>query len=310
MTRKIVTMLFLSFALVMSCAKTDTGLPKSQKSEGKIGEKTQLIIGLVPERNIFAQVERFKPLAEYLSKKIGLKVTLKIVPEYGDIIHDFLPLNLDGAFFGSFTYALAHTRLGLEVLARPENLKGVSTYFGIIFVRRDSGIRTIKDMKGKRFAFVDKATTAGYLLPLAYFKQNGIKNYKAYLKETYFTGTHEDAILDVLNKKADIGAAKNTEFDRMAAADRRITNELAILVSSPAVPENALAVRKDLDLTIKTRLKEALLRMNDEPEGREVLEKLGDRRFIETTEKDYEPVFTYAKDIGLDLATFDYMKEK
>ncbi|MGO9612701.1 MAG: phosphate/phosphite/phosphonate ABC transporter substrate-binding protein [Dissulfurispiraceae bacterium] len=310
MARKIAAMLLLSLVLVMSCAKSDTGLSKSQKSGGNIGDKTQLIIGLVPERNIFAQVERFKPLAEYLSKKIGLKVTLKIVPEYGDIIRDFVPLNLDGAFFGSFTYALAHARLGLEVLARPENLKGVSTYFGVIFVRRDSRIRTIKDMKGKRFAFVDKATTAGYLLPLAYFKQNGIKNYKAYFKETYFTGTHEDAIMDVLNKRADIGAAKNTEFDRMASADRRIKNELVILVSSPEVPENALAVRKDLDLTIKTRLKEALLRMNDEPEGREVLEKLGDRRFIETIEKDYEPVFKYAKDIGLDLATFDYMKEK
>ena len=55
-------------------------------------------------------------------------------------------------------------------------------------------------MKGKTFAFVDKATTAGYLLPLAYFKHNGINDYNKFFKKTYFTGTHEDAIYDVLNK--------------------------------------------------------------------------------------------------------------
>jgi phosphonate transport system substrate-binding protein len=80
---------------------------------------------------------------------------------------------------------------------------------------------------------VDKATTAGYLLPLAYFKKNGIRDYRAYLKETYFAGTHEDVIYDVLNKKADIGAAKNTVFERLAKTDERILKELLILEKSP-----------------------------------------------------------------------------
>ncbi len=56
---------------------------------------------------------------------------------------------MDGAFLGSFTYALAHAKLGLEVIARPELVDGTSTYHGLIFVRKDSGIKTIKDMKGK-----------------------------------------------------------------------------------------------------------------------------------------------------------------
>jgi phosphonate transport system substrate-binding protein len=82
---------------------------------------------------------------------------------------------MDGAFFGSFSYTLAHAKLGVEVLVRPENLKGISSYHGLIFVRKDSRIRTAKDMKGKRFVFVDKATTAGYLLPLDYFLEHNIK---------------------------------------------------------------------------------------------------------------------------------------
>jgi phosphonate transport system substrate-binding protein len=206
-----------------------------------------LLIGLIPERNIFKQIERYEPVTGYLSKKMGIKIKLKVLTRYGNIIDNFVSLGLDGAFFGSFTYALTHAKIGVEAVARPENLNGISTYHGLLFVRKDSGIKSAGDMAGKRFAFVDKATTAGYILPLAYFKEQEIKNYRTFLKETYFTGTHEDAIYDVLNNKADIGAAKNTVFLQLSAKDRRIKNELVILQRSPDVPENCLAVRKDLD---------------------------------------------------------------
>jgi phosphonate transport system substrate-binding protein len=254
-------------------------------------------------------VDRYRPLADYLSKRIGVKIKLKVLPRYGNIVDNFVSAGMDGAFFGSFTYTLAHSKLGVEVLARPENRDGRSTYYGLIFVRRDSGIRTIKDMAGKIFVFVDKATTAGYLLPLDYFSKNGIRNYKAYLKEAYFSGTHEDAIYDVLNGKADIGAAKNTIFDELMKQDERIKKELVVLEKSPDVPENGLAVRKDLDESIKRRLKEALLGMHNDAEGMSVLINFGARRFIETTDKDYAPVVKYAKEAGLDLATYDYMNE-
>jgi phosphonate transport system substrate-binding protein len=272
-------------------------------------EEKSLLIGLIPEQNIFQQAERYEPLADYLSKKCGVRIKLKVLTRYGNIVGNFVSLGMDGAFFGSFTYALAHRKLGVEVLARPEGFDGTSTYHGLIFVREDSGIRTIRDMKGKRFAFVDKATTAGYLLPLAYFRKHGIKDYKTYLKETYFTGTHQDTIYDVLNKKADIGAAKNTIYKRISNVDSSITNELVILEKSPDVPENGLAVRKSLDDSLKHRLKEALLNMHDDPNGKNILKDFGARRFIETTDNDYEPVFKYAGKINLNLATYDYMNE-
>jgi phosphonate transport system substrate-binding protein len=117
-------------------------------------EEKSLLIGLIPEQNIFQQVERYEPLADYLSKKCGVRIKLKVLTRYGNIVGNFVSLGMDGAFFGSFTYALAHRKLGVEVLARPEGFDGTSTYHGLIFVREDSGIRTIRDMKGKRFAFV------------------------------------------------------------------------------------------------------------------------------------------------------------
>jgi len=272
-------------------------------------DQTVLTIGLIPERNIFKQIERYEPLAGYLSKKIGQNITLKVLTRYGNIIDNFVSLNLDAAFFGSFTYALAHAKLGVEPIARPVNPDGSSTYYGLIFIRKDSGIKNIKDMQGKRFAFVDRATTAGYLLPLAYFKTHGVEDYKTFFKETYFAGTHQYAIYDVLNKKAEIGAAKNTMFYRLAAKDRRLLDELVFLARSPDVPENGLAVRKDIDNAIKLKLKQALINMHADPEGIDILKKFGAKKFIETSDDDYSGVYQYVRDIGLDLSTYDYMNK-
>jgi len=303
MMQKVLLVTCIFLIAVTGCKKTETAPP------GKTIEEPTLVIGLIPEEQIFDQVERYTPLANYLSKKVGAKITLKVLSRYGNIINNFVSMGLDGAFFGSFTYTLAHARLGVEVLARPENVDGVSTYHGLILVRKDSGIHTVKDMTGKRFAFVDKATTAGYLLALDYFYKNGIRDYKGYLKEAYFTGTHEDAIQDVLDRKADIGVAKNTIYKRLGKENPTITKELVVLEKSPDVPENGLAVKKDLDVSIKKRLKEALLGMHDDPEGATVLKNFGAKRFIETTDRDYEPVIAYAKVIGLNLSTYDYMNE-
>lgn len=293
-----------SCLLVLSgCSRQEPAPPPRKAAE------TKLLIGLIPERNIFKQMERYEPLAEYLFRKTGAKVSLRILPRYGNIIENFRSSGLDGAFFGSFTYALARAKVGVEVLARPVALDNTSTYHGLIFVRKDRGIRTARDMKGRRFAFVDKATTAGYLLPLEYFHDHGIRDFKGYLKEAYFTGTHEDAVYDVLCGKADIGAAKNTVFHRLAKEDPRIRKDLVVLARSPDVPENALALRKDLDAPMRSRLKEALLNMHMDPDGKPVLERFGALRFIETTDADYAVVVKYAEHNRLNLATYDYKND-
>jgi phosphonate transport system substrate-binding protein len=301
--------MFWRLIYVILCALVLAGCAPKGPPPAAPAKQESLVIGLLPEQSIFNQIERYEPVAQYLSGKTGAKITLKILPRYGNIIENLKSRNMDGAFFGSFTYALAHARLGVEILVRPMGLDNVSTYHGLIFVRKDSGIKTVRDMKGKRFAFVDKATTAGYLLPLEYFHHTGIPDYKKYLKEAYFAGTHEDAIYDVLNRKADIGAAKNTVFQRIAKADPRILKELVALERSPEVPENAIGLRKEIDRSLRDRLRQALLGMHRDPEGQKVLERFGARRFVVTRNSDYDVVFWYAEHLHLNLATYDYKND-
>ncbi|MEW6108022.1 MAG: phosphate/phosphite/phosphonate ABC transporter substrate-binding protein [Nitrospirota bacterium] len=272
-------------------------------------QQKEILIGLIPELNVFKQMERFKPLAEYLTKKTGVKVNITILSRYGNIIDRFVSEKMDGAFFGSFTGAMAIEKLGVVPLARPMNLDGSTQYWGYIFVRKDSRIRTVGDMKGKKMAFVEKATTAGYVFPIAYLKEHGVNDINRFFSEYFFAGSHDAAVYAVLDKKADIGAAKHSVYDRVRKVEPRVDKELIILSESAKVPSNGLCVRKGLDDGIKKKLKEALLNLDKTPEGRIVLEKFGGIKFIETTVTDYMPVFDIAKKAGIDIKEYVYKNE-
>ena len=132
-------------------------------------QEESITIGLLPEMNVFKQKQRFEPLAAYLSERMGIAVKLSILSRYGNIIDRIKEEEVDGAFLGSFTGALAISQLGVVPLARPVNNDGTSTCFGYIFARKDSHIKETAEMKSKTLALVERATTAGYVFPLAWF---------------------------------------------------------------------------------------------------------------------------------------------
>jgi len=290
--------------LAIGCGKPETPAPRQPAPE-----KT-LQIGLTPEHNIFRQVRRYEPLSDYLSGKTGVRVQLKVLTYRGNVIDNFQSLKLDGAFFGSFGYLLAHAKLGVVALARPEYPDGSSSYHGVLFARKDSGIRTVRQMKGKRLVLVARATTAGFLFPSVFLKRAGVRNPETFFREVYYAGAHEGTIDDVLDGKADVGVSKNTVYERFAAGNPRIDRELVILGTSDDVPENALALRKDIEESVKRRLVDALIGMHADPEGAKVLEAFGARRFIGTTDADYAPVMTYTRELGIDLANFGFPAEE
>ncbi len=298
--RALPRMILVFLASVLVCIPSTSFSEPAQK---------KLLIGLIPEMNIFRQKERFRLLGDYLSRKTGIPVEFTILSRYGNILESFNAENMDGAFFGSFTGALAIRKLGVVPIARPVNLDKTATYQGYIFVRKDSGITTARAMRGKRMAFVDKATTAGYLFPLAWLHENGIRDTAGFFSERIFAGSHDAAMQAVLDGKADVGAAKHSVYDRIRKENPRIDRELTILARSPWVPSNGLCVRKNLDPGLKQRLLDALLSLEMETEGKAVLEKIGALRFIETAVKDYDPVFDLAKKAGIDIKHYNYVNK-
>jgi phosphonate transport system substrate-binding protein len=271
--------------------------------------RERVLIGLIPELNIFKQKARHQLLAEYLSRKLGMPVRFTILPSYGDVLDGFDAEQMDGAFFGSFTGAVAMEKLGVVPLARPVNLDGTSTYQGYLFVRKDSGISDVAGMRGKRMAFVDRATTAGYVFPLAWLREHGISSPERLFAEHWFTGSHDVPIAEVLDGKADVGVSKHTVFDRVRKENPRVDRELVVLASSPPVPSNALCVRRDLEERLREALRRALLDVQSDPEGARVLEQIGALKFVETTAGDYAPVLELARKAGIDPRKYEYRND-
>lgn len=267
--------------------------------------REKISIGLVPEMNVFAQMQRFQPLADYLSRETGIEVQLTMLNSYGNIIESLRTAEIDAAFLGSLTGALAISQLDAIPVARPVNLDNTSTYHGHIFTRKDSNVTTIDDMHGKTMVFVDRATTAGYVFPLAWLKKEGVTDYAAFFKEYFFAGSHDAVIDAVLNGKADIGAAKNTIYEQFLADNPRAREELIIIASSAPVPSNGLCVMPRLHQETIAQLQAALLRLDQSPAGREVLNRLQAVKFVKTNAADYEPVVDMAREAEINLGTYD-----
>lgn len=296
------------FLLLFSCTgtTTETDTVKPQK----IRENT-FTIAILPEQNVFEQKKRYKPLAEYLSDKLGINVKIKLLDSYGSIYDDIKNKTIDGAFFGSFNYVLTQARTDIEPMARPVETGENSSYRGIIFTRKDSGLTVnVKTWKGKKIALVHEVTTAGYIFPRWNLRKHGIKNFEQYFGRIIFTGSHDAAILSVFKGQADIGAAKDLIFEKLLSENPAIKDEMVILARSIAVPSNSLCVRGDLDSSIKDSLKRVLLSMHNTHAGKNALKAMNALRFKETTDSEFDALKEMAKDLDIDIRTYPFRDKR
>ena len=278
-------------------------LPRTADAVQTVDSKP-LVIALIPEKNSFEQRLRYGQLAHYIEEQLGSAVRIELLPNYSRIYQAFLDGTVDAGFFGSFSYIIAHDRGLVEPVARPVWLNGTSTYRGYIITRKDSGITSLEDMKGKTLALVDKATTAGYLFQLWYFRQRGITNIEQYFSKVRFCGSQDAAAWAVFSREADVGGCKNDIFNALKASNPKFAEEMLVLAESVEVPSNGLAVRKNLEPYLKQRLKAILLDMDKSRAGRKALEEFKAIKFTETTEQDYSSLVKMVQEAGVDLSEY------
>ncbi|RMG05236.1 MAG: phosphate/phosphite/phosphonate ABC transporter substrate-binding protein [Nitrospirae bacterium] len=268
--------------------------------------KRTILIGLIPERNIFRQMDMYRPLAEYLSKKTGINVRFTILSKYGDVIDRFEQRSMDGAFFGDLTGVLAMELLGVKPLVRPVGPGGRWRSRGVIVVRKDSGIRSVSQLKQRVFAFVDRASVTGYLFAVYYLKEAGVGDIDSYFSEYYFTGSHDAALYAVLDGRADAASLREDILKDAVSKDPSIGDEIQVIARSDEMPVSTLCVRNDLPEEIRGLLRESLLNMSDDEKGKEVLMGMSISRFSPAKKEDFEVVYKLLRNVGLDARSYDY----
>jgi ABC-type phosphate/phosphonate transport system substrate-binding protein len=176
--------------------------------------------------------------------------------------------SVDIGSFSPFAYVDAAGGGKIRIIAQ-SIIEGSATYRGIIVTRKGSGLKSINDLKGKRFAFVDPKSASGYVYPRAMLIEKGI-NPETFFKETIFAGSHDKVIAAVLAGRVDAGAIYDGALG-VAQRSGVSTESLITLAGSDPIPHDAIAVRVGLDEALAKRIQSALIDLDKSEAGRRVI---------------------------------------
>jgi phosphonate transport system substrate-binding protein len=194
----------------------------------------------------------YKPLADYLSKKLGREIKLRTVDTWEGLAKSLASGETDLALMGPWGYVLANHNAGAEVISTIL-YQGKPEYFAIMITNPNSSINKIEDLKGKTFAFGDKGSTSGYLIPSHEFFKRGIDPEKFFSK--VINTKHQAIETQVTRGELDAGADFNRNRDTMIEQGLIKAADSKIFWTSAPLPNDAFAVSsmiaKDKALTAK-----------------------------------------------------------
>lgn len=227
-----------------------------------------LKFGFTPVLGQDAERAEFEPLTSYLSDAIGQKVVLYVAKNYGDLRTQMEAGEVDIGSVSPFAYVDAVRGGKIRIIAQSV-IDGSATYRGIIVARKDSGLKSIADLQGKRFAFVDPKSASGYVYPRAMLIEKGI-NPDSFFKETIFAGDHKKVIAAVLDGQVDAGATYDTALG-IAKASGMPSDNLVIIARTDPIPHDAIVVRIGLDEALAKKIQTALVDLDKTEAGRRVI---------------------------------------
>lgn len=260
---------------------------KPSETSGSPYSDTVLKLGRIPFTNSTAMVQKHNKFLEYLTKKLGVKQTrLQTASDYNGIMNLLVKGDIDIAWLASMSSVEARDNPEIQLLVKPIRF-GTTSYRGIIITRQDSGIRNLKDLKGKKFAWVEKESASGYIFPKSLLLEAGISPEKDFV-ESAFLNKHDAVVLNVLLGKYDAGACYDDA--RNTLRDKSKMNELTILASTQDISNEPIVVRKSLPQDLIDKIRQALLELNNKtPEGKEILDDLTDvQGFVPVKDTDYD----------------------
>lgn len=246
----------------------------------------KLTIGLIPTESSSHITDRFDNLHRYLEKKLGIPVDLKTSTDYAGVITAMQFKHVDVAYFGPKSYVEAAQRANAECFAMEVLEDGTKGYHGVIITKKGSGINSIKDAKGKVFAFTDPNSTSGTLVPTVYFVKDLKLDPEKYFSKVIYSGGHEASILAVKGGKIDIASTNDLDIDRGNGKFWNKEKDFNVIWTSKLIPGSNMAYRKDLPESLKKALKEAFLTYNDKAG----LGKLKLKGYVPVSDDVYDPI--------------------
>jgi phosphonate transport system substrate-binding protein len=282
------------------------------------GKYPELTFAVVPAENASGVTERWAPFITYLSKELGVKVTLRIANDYAAVIEGQRAGNIQIASYGSASFARARlTGVKTDAFANDINADGSTGYFSVFFVKASGPYKTVDDVKGKNLGLVDPNSTSGNNVPRFELNKLGIPDAEQYFSKVVFTGSHENAMLALAQGTVDVaanqwtsdddstlaqmltkGMLKNPDGSPMKKDDFRVVHKSAPIINGP------YAYNSDLPEDLKAAIAKAFF---DAP----AKDKAAFDRLSDGQKKGFHPATTKDWDGTIELIKFvDALRKK
>lgn len=257
-----------------------------QKVAVQFKDKDEIIFAVNP----FTAPEKIRashmPILAEAAKKIGMKARTIIVNDY-EALGNALRNNLaDVGWFSPAAYVSAKNTTNITPLVTPK-VNNATNYTGYIITKKGSGIKTLNDLQGKSFGFVDKKSASGYVYPKAALIENG-KNPDTFFGSTRFLGSHNKVIEAVMNGVIEAGATYSEAFEQAGAA---AASNLDIIFMTDPIPKDAIAAGPGVDPEVVKQLTQAFEHMNDSDAAvGSIMKGVKINGFVKAKDTDYDVV--------------------
>jgi phosphonate transport system substrate-binding protein len=226
-----------------------------------------------------------------LGRLVGVPVRVTVASDYAAVIEALRNHTADLAFVHPVGYVRASREAKATIVAR-NVWHGKSSFTARIYVRRDSGIRTLEQLRGRTMAFVDPTSSSGYTYPMVLLIQRGLvknRDPRTFFREVVFSGAHDASMRALLNGHVDAIASFDLAREQYLK-DPAERERIVVVAETGEIPEAGIAAREGLDPALFARVRAALLQIKA-PAYADLLKRLYEiDGFAPAEDRDYDPV--------------------
>ena len=248
----------------------------------------QLRIGSAPYLSPTELHEIFNPLLRHLSQKTGVKASLVLAKNYAELVRMLKAKEIEIAVLPPYVYVSAKEQLTtLQPLVSPITA-GAETSGSYLFTMKDSGLKSLQDLKGKRLALVDPESVTGYLFPLMALLEAGLSPAQD-LAEIVIMGSHDRVLDAVKNHEVDAGASYSSAMSSYTTREGLAPDFFLILAKGARSPHEVWAHSGALSPGFSEKVKQLLFSLSSNtPEGKQLLTLING--FVPVEDTNYEHI--------------------
>ena len=233
-----------------------------------LADDDPLVMGVFPRRSAAITHKIFKPIADQLSRKLNRKVVLVTTKDFKTFWKGVTEQKYDLVHYNQYHYIKSHKNYGYRVILKNEEF-GKSTLTGSITIRKDSGIKNIMELKGKRIAFGGgPAAMMSYILPTYLLRKAGLE------KDDYteaFAKNPPNAVMSAYYQQYDAAGAGDVVLKLGMVKKQINTDEMTYLIKGEQMAHLPWAVKQNMSPELENNIKQILLDLNNSDEGKNIL---------------------------------------